>query len=157
VNALVPSLHMSIADATRKALFGPHVAFHDKKDSLTETPFSPKAPFNSPATGLNIDGTKPSQYPPTPTPIRSSTPMPYPPHRSIPTKYQYPAEAKHSYEAELDCPDEVSFSKGGILQCLDFSGLWWKARMGSENGNCTVKLFDIVIVRSITGLIVGAG
>ncbi|KAI0784960.1 hypothetical protein C8Q75DRAFT_776900 [Abortiporus biennis] len=42
--------------------------------------------------------------------------------------YQYRAKALYGYSASNDDPNEISFSKGEILEILDKQGKWWQAK-----------------------------
>jgi len=42
--------------------------------------------------------------------------------------FAYKAKALYAYTASLDDPNEISFSKGEILEILDNAGKWWQAR-----------------------------
>ncbi|KAN0135236.1 hypothetical protein V8E53_007127 [Lactarius tabidus] len=43
------------------------------------------------------------------------------------TQYQYKARARWAYTAALEDPNELSFSKGDILDIVDKTGKWWQA------------------------------
>ncbi|KAJ7045030.1 hypothetical protein C8F04DRAFT_1228115 [Mycena alexandri] len=42
--------------------------------------------------------------------------------------YQYKAKALYAYSASADDPNEISFSKGEILDIVDKQGKWWQAK-----------------------------
>ncbi|KAG6811573.1 hypothetical protein H0H92_006822 [Tricholoma furcatifolium] len=53
------------------------------------------------------------------------------------TSFSYKAKALYAYTASPDDPNEISFSKGEILDIMDKNGKWWQARksdgkVGSE-------------------------
>jgi len=45
-----------------------------------------------------------------------------------PDTYLYKAKALYAYTASADDPNEISFSKGEILDIVDKQGKWWQAR-----------------------------
>ncbi|KAJ6611469.1 hypothetical protein B0H10DRAFT_2223989 [Mycena sp. CBHHK59/15] len=45
-----------------------------------------------------------------------------------PDSYQYKAKALYAYTASPDDPNEISFSKGEILDIVDKQGKWWQAK-----------------------------
>ncbi|KAJ7455924.1 hypothetical protein B0H11DRAFT_1965528 [Mycena galericulata] len=45
-----------------------------------------------------------------------------------PENYLYKAKALYAYTASVDDPNEISFSKGEILDIVDKQGKWWQAR-----------------------------
>ncbi|KAH9858237.1 hypothetical protein C2E23DRAFT_718337 [Lenzites betulinus] len=45
-----------------------------------------------------------------------------------PEGHQYRAKALYNYVASAEDPNEISFSKGDILEILDKNGKWWQAR-----------------------------
>jgi len=47
---------------------------------------------------------------------------------SIPDTYLYRAKALYAYTASADDPNEISFSKGEILDIVDKTGKWWQAK-----------------------------
>jgi len=42
--------------------------------------------------------------------------------------FSYKAKALYAYVASADDPNEISFSKGEILDIVDKQGKWWQAR-----------------------------
>ncbi|KAK7063731.1 high osmolarity signaling protein SHO1 [Favolaschia claudopus] len=42
--------------------------------------------------------------------------------------YQYKAKALYAYSASADDPNEISFTKGEILDIVDKQGKWWQAK-----------------------------
>ncbi|KAG6851337.1 hypothetical protein H0H93_005735 [Arthromyces matolae] len=54
----------------------------------------------------------------------SSQPAPAP----ADTAFSYKAKALYAYTASPDDPNEISFSKGEILDIMDKNGKWWQAR-----------------------------
>jgi len=44
------------------------------------------------------------------------------------TVYPYRARALYAYTASPDDPNEISFSKGEIMEIIDKNGKWWQAR-----------------------------
>ncbi|KAF8518602.1 hypothetical protein JB92DRAFT_3082402 [Gautieria morchelliformis] len=55
---------------------------------------------------------------------------------SIPETYLYRAKALYAYSASADDPNEISFSKGEILDIVDKTGKWWQAkRSDGTTGN----------------------
>jgi len=42
--------------------------------------------------------------------------------------YEYRAQALYSYTASVDDPNELSFTKGDVLEIVDNQGKWWQAR-----------------------------
>jgi len=42
--------------------------------------------------------------------------------------YMYRAKALYSYSASADDPNEISFTKGEVLEVLDKQGKWWQAK-----------------------------
>ncbi|KAJ7762394.1 hypothetical protein DFH07DRAFT_409758 [Mycena maculata] len=47
-----------------------------------------------------------------------------------PETYLYKAKALYAYTASADDPNEISFSKGEILDIVDKQGKWWQAKKG---------------------------
>ncbi|KAJ7292738.1 hypothetical protein C8J57DRAFT_1703636 [Mycena rebaudengoi] len=45
-----------------------------------------------------------------------------------PDNYQYKAKALYAYTASADDPNEISFTKGEILDIVDKQGKWWQAK-----------------------------
>jgi len=45
-----------------------------------------------------------------------------------PDSYSYKAKALYSYTASPDDPNEISFTKGDILDIVDKQGKWWQAK-----------------------------
>ncbi|KAF7355821.1 hypothetical protein MVEN_00910300 [Mycena venus] len=45
-----------------------------------------------------------------------------------PEGYQYEAKAMYAYSASADDPNEISFTKGEILDIVDKQGKWWQAK-----------------------------
>jgi len=52
------------------------------------------------------------------------------------TAYPYRAKALYAYTASPDDPNEISFSKGEVLDIIDKNGKWWQAR----KDDCTVGI-----------------
>jgi len=47
-----------------------------------------------------------------------------------PESYAYKAKALYAYSASADDPNEISFTKGEILDIVDKQGKWWQAKKG---------------------------
>ncbi|KAI5117706.1 hypothetical protein M0805_003195 [Coniferiporia weirii] len=60
---------------------------------------------------------------------RQSNPEPSP----APDTYAYKAKALYAYTASPDDPNEISFTKGEVLDIIDKQGKWWQAR--KEDGS----------------------
>ncbi|TCD69283.1 Transmembrane osmosensor [Steccherinum ochraceum] len=72
-------------------------------------------------TGQGSPGGLPSQPPAVP---------PAPADTSVASAdtFTYRAKALYAYNASLDDPNEISFTKGEILEILDKQGKWWQAK-----------------------------
>jgi len=45
-----------------------------------------------------------------------------------PDSYSYKAKALYAYTASPDDPNEISFTKGEVLDIVDKQGKWWQAK-----------------------------
>ena len=52
-------------------------------------------------------------------------------------EYPYRARALYNYDANKDDPNEMSFSKGDIIEIANNQGKWWQGRMKTDAGVVT--------------------
>ena len=48
--------------------------------------------------------------------------------------YPYRARALYNYDANKEDPNEMSFSKGDIIEIADNKGKWWQGRLKKTDG-----------------------
>ncbi|ORY93198.1 hypothetical protein BCR43DRAFT_517459 [Syncephalastrum racemosum] len=86
---------------------------------------------------MNQTGVHKAGHPPTmsSTPLPVYMPSPPPSHDAPPTvfisphtEYTIPVIALHTYEANPDDPNELSFNKGETMHIHERKGSWWQAR-----------------------------
>ncbi|GJJ13215.1 hypothetical protein Clacol_007466 [Clathrus columnatus] len=86
----------------------------------SEAPTSPRSssqPINAPS-NVGGDGVNPT------TPLMDTNPI----ADGESGSHQYRAKALYGYTASPDDPNEISFTKGEILEILDKTGKWWHAK-----------------------------
>lgn len=59
----------------------------------------------------------------------------------VPDSYSYTAKALYAYTASPDDPNEISFTKGEVLDIVDKQGKWWQAKKadGTIGSRCTLR------------------